>query len=229
MATQQSLSSKLRVTAALDSWNRSMSDPFGGEAGRSPSFFGAPATNRSGVAFFDRPKVGPQGQYVGVQGLSMGASLNVSSGLTVRTGFGTTAPSLRPRSLQALGAGLPESALLPVGSASRTAGVGADINLPAGLTLSADVRRLGGQTGGLDRTSIGGQARLATFNDRLILSLNMSRLVPEERAALSQRQSTLGVAVGNSDLQFQLQYQQLFGSSSGQANRVIAGGVNITF
>ena len=231
MAARQSLSSKLRLTAVRDSWDRRMSDPFGGETGRSPSFFGAPATNRSGAAFFDRPRVGPQGVYSAAQGLAVGASLDIFSGVRVRTGYNTSAPSLQPSSLRALGANSPEAALLAPGSAARRVGVGAEVDLPAGLRLSGDVQRLGNAAGGFEGTSIGGQARISAFNDRLSLSLNMSRLVPEERANLSQRQSMagVGVAVGNSDLQFKLLYQQLFGPSSGQSNRVIAGGVNITF
>ena len=231
MATRQSLSSRLRLTAVRDSWDRRMSDPFGGETERSPSFFGAPATNRSGAALFDRPRVGPQGRYGLAQGVVVGASLDIFSGVRVRTGYNTIAPSLQPSSLRALGANSPEAASLASGGAARRVGIGAEVDLPAGLRLSGDVQRLGSAAGGFEGTSIGGQARISAFNDRLSLSLNMSRLVPEERANLSQRQSMagVGVAVGNSDLQFKLLYQQLFGPSSGQSNRVIAGGVNITF
>lgn len=231
--TRRSLSGRLRREAAQNFYNRSASDPFGGEAGRSPSFFGAPSSNRGGAAFFDRPKAGPHGVYGGAQSIAASTSVDIFSGVRVRTGLGVGPPSMQPGGLRALGAASPEAALLPSAGGSRSVGVGADIDLPAGVTLSGDVRRLGSLfsgSGGFEGTIYGGQARLSAFNDRLSLSLNMSRLLPEERARLSQSTAGVGVSVGNSDYQFKLLYQQLFGpSSGGQSNRVIAGGVNITF
>lgn len=222
----RSLSERLRISAYADSRDRSLADPFGGASRRGQNFFGV--SSRAGEAFFEPAHVGPRDIRSGLG--SAGASVGVSDWLRVRAGFDSSAPSTQPSSLRVLGANSPDAVLLgsPDGS-SRTVGGGVDIDLSSGLTLSGDVARTGSLGGGFERTRIGGQAQFSAFNDQLTLSLNLSRLLPEEREQ-AMSGASFNVGLGDKNRKLVLLYQQLFGpSSAGQSNRVIAGGVNITF
>ncbi len=246
MAAPRSLAQRLRDSAYQTLHARDSSDPFGGAVERSRSFFGPSASNRSGAASFEPVNAGPHGVYP-AEG-SLGASVDVIGGLRVRAGLAASGPSARAGALRALGDGSADAALASPDGSSRSVGVGADLDLPAGVTLSGDVARLstglaaGGAgglgtsfagAGGFDGTRIGGQARVSAFNDRLELSANWARLMPEQQAnfgAQSSSSAGLGVSAGNQNFKLKLLYQQLFGpSSSGQTNRVIAGGVAISF
>ncbi len=247
-AEPRSLSQRLRDSAYQTLHARDSGDPFGGTVERSRSFFGAGASNRSGAAFFEPVNVGPH-RLSSTEG-SLSTSLSVIGGLRVRAGLSTSGPSALAGGLGVLGSGSPDALLLSPDGSSRSVGVGADISLPVGVTLSGDVAHLstglasGGSSagglgasfagaGGFEGTRIGGQARVSAFNDRLELSANWARLMPEQQANFGAQTSSsagLGLAVGDQNFKLKLLYQELFGSSSsGQANRVIAGGVNISF
>jgi hypothetical protein len=242
--TTLSLSQRLRVSAALSSLARDAGDPFGDAAvrrvGLGASTSGGSIRARS--ADFEPVRSGLRAS--ALRDIAAGATYDVTDWLRVRAAYAALAPSSQPTGLRALEGSSTTTALLSPGAlgvlgAGQSVGGGVDVDL-LGLTLSGDVARIGlrnpaGAARASDLWSTGGTrfaggARVSAFDNRLGLSVNLSRLVPEDTSMLSQSAAGLNLDIGGDRLRLKLLYQQLFGTSArGQADRVIAGGVNISF
>jgi hypothetical protein len=116
-------------------------------------------------------------------------------------------------------------------------GGGVDFALWPGVTLSGDVAHLqtsGGLLAGLSQfsgTKYEGGVGLSGWQNRVALSANLSRLVPEDSLAFSMTAAQLNLDVGvTQQLSLKLLYQQLFETpQQPRGERMIAGGININF
>ncbi len=209
------LSQRLRVHAALSSLARASDDPFGDATTSSLNSAGA----ASGISATGR------------------AAYDVSSWLRLRADFekhallpNTTDPSRLLNSTNTASPLLLRS-LNANATSGRSLGGGVDIELLRGLTLSGEVARLTAD-GATDAVRFGGGVGLTAWQNRLSLSANLSRLVPQEDSAvLSSTAAALNLDVGMTErLKLRLLYQQLFGSPTQMRNdRIVAGGLNISF
>ena len=106
-------------------------------------------------------------------------------------------------------------------------GGGLEVSPFGGLRLSTDIERLStdlGTTG----TRVGGGIGLSAWQNRLTMSMHVSRLQPEDRAILPATATELGVGLGVTQrLSLNLLYQGLFSSQS-ESSR-LAGGLNFSF
>ena len=96
-----------------------------------------------------------------------------------------------------------------------------------GVSLSTEVERLSTDLG-TRGTRFGGGIGLSAWQNRLTLSAHLSRLQPEDRAALPATATELNLGVGVTQrLSLNLLYQGLFSSQS-ETSR-LAGGLNFRF
>lgn len=111
---------------------------------------------------------------------------------------------------------------------ATAAGGGLDVTLAPGLKFSTEVERLRASTG-VSGARIGGGASLSTWQNRLSMSMNLSRLLPEDATVLPATAAQLGIGLGVTQrLSLGLLYQGLFTQSANNASRV-SGGVNLSF
>ena len=227
------LSQRLRVYSAVSSLARDVDDPFGDSA--------------SFTSYKAGPIVGPGtvGAAVGgskalsetlprralVGGVQAGAALALTDWMQVRADFaqnqitpGTVAGNFRLRSPLLSGAG-----------AARSVGTGVDVNLLGGLKFSGDVTRIAalGPDGDAKRrgTRFGGALNLHAWQNRLSLSANLSRLVPEDAQILpsTATEFNLGAEVTRR-ISLNLTYQQMFSArSSNSSERLVSGGISVKF
>jgi hypothetical protein len=116
-------------------------------------------------------------------------------------------------------------------------GGGVDVALWPGVTLSGDVAHFetpGGLLPGLAQFNgmkYEGGVGLTGWQNRVALSANLSRLVPEDSFALSMSAAQLNLDVGlTQQISLKLLYQQLFETpQQSRGGRMIAGGININF
>jgi hypothetical protein len=157
------------------------------------------------------------------------AALDLTPWLTLRAGqerqFGRRGKfSLRTPLLN-------DADLLHTTEAKITSG-GVDIALRPGITFSGNMARIAPETGdGLSATKLEGGLGLSGWQNRLVLTANVSRLMPEDSVALSTTAAELNVDLGLTErLSLKLLYQQLFGAQpQRQSDRVVAGGITINF
>lgn len=204
------LSQRLRISAAQSSLERTARDPFG-----------------------DRRVVSANTGNSLSATVGTGATLAVTDWLSLRAGIeerSATPDAFRVGAML----GSQRAPSLIGGAQSQSFGGGLDIEVRPGLRLSGDVARVAardfGATGEVTGTRFGGGVDLSAWQNRLALSVNLSRLVPEDSASLASSSAALNLAVGGDRLKLKLLYKQLFGEAANTTNnRVIAGGVNINF
>ena len=204
------LSQRLRISAAQSSLERTARDPFG-----------------------DRRLTGATPENSLSASVGTGATLAVNDWLSLRAGVEER--SATPDAFR-VGAvlGSQRAPSLIGGAQSQSFGGGLDIEVRPGLRLSGDVARVAvrdfGAPGETTGTRFGGGVDLSAWQNRLALSVNLSRLVPEDSASLASSSAALNLALGGDRLKLKLLYKQLFGEAANAPNnRVIAGGVNINF
>ena len=203
------LSQRLRISAAQSSLERTASDPF--------SYSGMANTSSDALS----------------ASTDTGATLEVTDWLRLRAGIEErSATPDAGRVSSVLGTNRAPS--LIGGAQSQAVGGGLDIEVRPGLRLSGDVARVSlrdfGASENVTGTRFGGGVDLSAWQNRLALSVNLSRLVPEDSASLASSSAALNLAVGGDRLKLKLLYKQLFGEAANTPNnRVFAGGININF
>jgi hypothetical protein len=218
------LSQRLRLHATLSSLAREANDPFGDSA--------RPA---AGALNLLRPGRSTPRHALQAQG---GAALDVNNWLRLRADYDSrsllpnrTDPSHLLNEPATGASSLLLRSLNQGATQGSSLGGGIDIELLSGLTLSGEVARVSANGAG-DAMRYGGGVGLTAWQNRLSLSANLSRLVPQEDSAvLSTTAAALNLDVGMTErLKLRLLYQQLFGSPTQSRNdRVVAGGLNISF
>jgi hypothetical protein len=114
------------------------------------------------------------------------------------------------------------------GEAKATGGE-LDVSVGSALKFSTQVEKLRADTGAT-ASRIGGGASLSTWQNRLSMSMHLSRLLPEDQAALPATAAQLGVGLDVSRrLSFNLLYQGLFAESKNNNAGRVSGGVNLSF
>lgn len=197
------IAGRLRAGAALLALERASQDPFAARTG-----VAAPLERRSFSS----------------TGSSTGVAVDFNSWLSVRaastrrsnlTLAAETSPALR-------------NSLFAGANEARGAGGGLDVELGA-LQFSTDVERLRTNTGAAG-TRVGGGVGLSAWQNRLSMSAHLSRLKPDDRAALPATAAELNVSGRLSQrLSLSLLYQGLFTpQGAGDASRV-SGGLNLSF
>jgi len=154
-----------------------------------------------------------------------GAELDVNSWLTLRAS--------RERQLGSRGEFplLNDADLIRAPEATITGGA-IDIAVRDGVKFSGGLARVSPSIGdGKSATRLEGGLGMVGWKNRLVLSANVSRLMPEDSVALTTTAAALNVDLGLTErLSLKLLYQQLFGSQQPrQADRVLAGGITINF
>jgi hypothetical protein len=216
------LSQRLRLHATLSSLAREADDPFGDTAQVSGHVFSASSSRPA-------PRVSS----------TTGAAYDVGNWLRLRADYenrtllpNATDPSNLLNSSSSLNTSpLLLRALNANAVSGRSLGGGVDIELWRGLTVSGEVARVGTNDGS-EAVRYGGGVGLTAWQNRLSLSANLSRLVPQEDSAVfSTTAAALNLDVGMTErLKLRLLYQQLFGASSqSRSERIVAGGLNISF
>jgi hypothetical protein len=110
---------------------------------------------------------------------------------------------------------------------SETGG-GLDINVGSGIKLSTELARLRGDNGA-QASRVGGGASLSAFQNRLIMSMSLSRLSPDNAATLPSTAAQVGVGLDlTRRLSLSLLYQGLFTESTDNTSRV-SGGFSLNF
>jgi hypothetical protein len=212
------LSQRLRVYAALSSLAREAQDPFRDPSASSSLGRSRPSSELSLMA----------SRLAGSRSSSGGAALDVSDWLRVRADVerrGAVPASRTPLGLR-----------LSPAADQRAVGVGVDVATPIrGLTLSGSVARVGsldplsGSASGLEGTRSGVGVGISGWRNQLALSVNLSRLVPEDSAMLASSAAAFNLDLRRSDrVNIRFLYQQMFGPTT-RGERVFSGGINISF
>ncbi len=204
------LSQRLRISAAQSSLERTVSDPF--------SYSGMANTSSENALSATT---------------ETSATLEVTDWLRLRAGVeerSATPDAWRVSSLMNTN----RAPSLIGGAQSQAIGGGLDIEVRPGLRLSGNVARVAardfGASENVSGTRFGGGVDLSAWQNRLALSVNLSRLVPEDSARLASSSAALNVAVGGDRLKLKLLYKQLFGEAANTPNnRVFAGVINNNF
>jgi hypothetical protein len=209
------LSQRLRVYGAVASLARSAYDPLQSERSTPNGSLHLGENSRSSFG-------------------SAGASLALTNWLQLR------GEASRRATASTLSGALGKPFLDSQSSASgneRSLGGGVDLTISPGIVLSGDVAHFkseGGLLSGLSAfsgTRYAGGLELSGWQNRVALSANLSRLVPEDSLALSMTAAQLNLGVGlTQQISLKLLYQQLFETpQQARGNRVFAGGININF
>jgi hypothetical protein len=118
----------------------------------------------------------------------------------------------------------------------RSVGTGLDIAVRRNLTLSGDVERVSAlSTASGDDTQrgtrYGGALNLTAWQNRLSLSANLSRLVPEDSQELPSTATEFNLGVGITErLQLTLEYQKMFSTRNASgSDRAFSGGISVKF
>ncbi|PQV62578.1 hypothetical protein B1R32_12816 [Abditibacterium utsteinense] len=115
--------------------------------------------------------------------------------------------------------------------ASRAGGTGGgvDVNLGSGLKFSTEIEKLRANTGA-STSRIGGGASLSAFQNRLSMNMSVSRLSPEDKAALPSTAAQIGASLDVSQrLSLSLLYQGLFAPIANSSASRVSGGVSLSF
>ncbi len=162
---------------------------------------------------------------------SLGATFSVNQWISLRGGVSRRATS------NSLASSLFGDSSYAVSGDERSFGGGVDIAVRPGVLLRGDVSKFESRGSGF--TSFGQSSgtrfdttvELAGWQNRVALSAQLSRLVPEDSYALASTaaQFNLGVDLSR-QVSLKLLYRQLFESpQNGAGSRVIAGGFDISF
>ncbi|HVF11424.1 MAG TPA: hypothetical protein VNA16_11505 [Abditibacteriaceae bacterium] len=197
------LSQRLRLTTTLLALARDADNPGEGPAVSSPIPY-------------------PTIQHLNPGAVSAGAELDVTDWLSLRAEYHRRL--LAPNSFS--------SRVDPFGSLSENRlGGGVDIALPRGLTVSGNLARVTADTNSLRGMRLEGGLGFTAWQDRLSLTANLSRLMPEDSTALSSTAAGLNVDVDVTErLSLSLLYKQLFGPQNPtRTERFVGGGISINF
>lgn len=111
--------------------------------------------------------------------------------------------------------------------ASGTGG-GVDLKLGA-MKFSTEIERLRANTGTL-ANRIGGGASLSAFQDRLLVQMSLSRLLPTDKNTLTTTAAEVGASLDVSPrLSLNLKYQGLFAPTPTINASRVSGGVSLSF
>ncbi len=224
------LSQRLRVYSAVSSLARDADDPFGDSANFAarraaplarPGTLGA-AANGSEAIRNDLPKESLTG------GVQTGAALELTNWMQVRANFeqnqltpGSAANDFRLR-----------TPLLDGAREARSIGTGVDIALLNGVKFSGDVARLSaldsdGETEH-SGTRFGGTLNMSAWQNRLSLSANLSRLVPEDDQFLASTAAKFNIGADvTRRMSLNFSYQQMFAAQGN--DRLVSGGISVKF
>ncbi|MBW3635296.1 MAG: hypothetical protein KY445_02365 [Armatimonadetes bacterium] len=200
------LSQRLRVESARLAVERSTQDPFAASFGAAP---------RGGIS----------------QG---GAAQKLASQNTLSYDFSRWLTLRAATSQRELGGAQGDSPLLSAplfagATEAKAAGGGLDFNVGPDFKISTEIERLRADTGA-SAARIGGGAELSLWQNRLSMSMHLSRLLPEDEATLSATAAQLGVGVDVSRrLSLNLLYQGLFAESKDNNAGRVSGGVSLSF
>lgn len=226
-----SLARRLRLYSALSAVARDTNDPFGDNTNEFAAHgLMAPRTGLVGSAVSGSSAfAGTQPEALG-GGVQTGAAIGLTNWMQVRAGF--AAKNLTPGGAPWNGLRAP---MLANAREERSVGTGVDVALPLGLTVSGDVARVSATSlrGSAPQlgTRYGGALNLSAWQNRLSLTANLSRLVPEDSDALPSTATEFNLGVGvTSRLQLTLLYQQMFSASRTTGNdRAVSGGISVKF
>lgn len=124
---------------------------------------------------------------------------------------------------------------VPLSGAQRvdTVGGGIDLALARNFLLSGRVENVAALAGESNPSWLrySGQIGVTTLGNRLSLSANMARLVPQDANSAAATAAGVNLDLGISDrLKLKVLYQQLFGNTAVPAGNVrVAGGVSLNF
>lgn len=199
------LSQRLRIATALLSIERAGNDPFGTSFGAAPR-----AGLKSGVA-----------AHIASEN---SLSYDFSRWLTVRA-----ANSQRNLSGASDDSPLFSAPLFAGATTAKAMGGGLDLSVTPGFKLSTEIEKLRADTGA-GAARIGGGASFSTWQNRLSMSMHLSRLLPEDEAALPATAAQLGLGLDvTRRLSFNLLYQGLFAESKNNNAGRVSGGVSLEF
>jgi hypothetical protein len=223
------LSQRLRVYSALSAVARDTEDPFNDAAAflahheaqlARPEQLGAAVNGSSAVTLAPS-----KNQF---NNLQAGAALGLTNWMQVHTNY--TQNRILP------GSKFENRAPLFAGaSEAHSVGTGLDIAVRPGVKISGDVAHVAAVTDTGDAlrtgTRFGGALNLSAWQNRLSLSANLSRLVPEDSQALPSTAAELNLGVGVTEhLQLSLLYQEMFSAQrSTRSDRVVSGGISVKF
>lgn len=202
------IAGRLRAGAALLALERASQDPFAARSG-----VAAPVERRSLT-----------NNNLTSTGSSAGLSLDFNSWLRMR------AASTRRSNLALAAETSPalRNSMFAGAGAARGAVGGVDVELGA-LQFSTDVERLRTDTGA-SATRVGGGVGLSAWQNRLSMSAHLSRLKPDDRAALPATAAELNVSGRLSQrLSLSLLYQGLFTPQGANDASRLSGGLNLSF
>ncbi len=228
--TKFKLSQRLRVYSAVSSLARDADDPFGDTANfaaRNAAPLARPGTLGAAVSGSEAiSNALPKESLVG--SVETGAALSLTNWMQVRANFaqnqvtpGNASGDFRLR-----------APLLNGAREARSVGTGVDVNLLKGIKFSGDVARITalGPDGEAAHagTQFGGGLNLSAWQNRLSMSANVSRLVPEDADILpsTAAEFNLGADVTRR-LSLNLRYQQMFAAQGN--DRVVSGGISVKF
>lgn len=227
-----SVARRLRVYSALSAVARDTSDPFGdntddfaahGLLTPRNGLIGSAVSGSSALA------VAQPAAFSGT--VKTGAALGLTNWMQVRAGY--AARNLLPGNAPWNGLRAP---MLAGAREERSVGTGVDIALPLGMTVSGDLAHvtaasLRNGSAGQRGTRYGGALNLSAWQNRLSLTANLSRLVPEDAQSLPSTATEFNLGVGVTDrMQLTLLYQQMFSASrSSGSDRSLAGGISVKF
>ncbi len=200
------LSQRLRVESARLAIERSAQDPFAASFGAAP---------RGGTS-------------------QNGAAQELASQNTLSYDFSRWLTLRAATSQRELGGAQGDSPLLSAplfagATEAKAKGGGLDLNVGPGLKISTEIEKLRADTGA-SAARIGGGAALSLWQNRLSMSMHLSRLLPEDEAVLPATAAQLGVGVDVSRrLSLNLLYQGLFAQSKDNNAGRVSGGVSLSF
>lgn len=165
--------------------------------------------------------------------LSAGANMDINDWLSLRAGYAynqNNQPLTLQQTLQAN-----NTWWFPSNGSNNSIGGGVDVKVSPGLTLSGGISRLMYNASGLQNdfsaTQLEGGVGVSGMSNRLLLSAQLARLMPDDTTSLASTAARLNLdfAVSNT-LSLNLLYQQMFSlSSQSEGKSTLAGGVNIHF
>ncbi len=227
-----SVARRLRVYSALSAVARDTDDLFGDNTSDFAAHgLLAPRSGLVGSAVSGSPALAVA-QPAALSGtVKTGAAIGLTNWMQVRAGY--EARNLSPGNAPWNGLRAP---MLAGAREERSLGTGMDIALPLGLTVSGDVARVAATSlrsgyAGQRGTRYGGALNLSAWQNRLSLSANLSRLVPEDSQKLSSTATEFNLGVGVTNrMQLTLLYQQMFSANRpAGSDRSLSGGISVKF
>jgi hypothetical protein len=115
---------------------------------------------------------------------------------------------------------------------AETIGGGIDLDVARSLALSGRVENVEAMAAGSPSWwRYSGQIGVKALDNRLALSANLARLIPQDSLGAAATSAGVNLDLGVSDrFKFKLLYQQLFGNTAlPDGNVRVAGGVSLNF